>query len=257
MKRDIDQLEAEEAASGPPPAKKHRGSADSAGDITRDRNKDVFPFFQLACELRDLIYDEMLERKTTKIDTGVALMGFTISIQPRHTQICRRFHQEAMERAEGVSELKLVDLELYCFESPHLAHLGHQIRTLHLFLAGCNEDLRSHENWLQRLMGDLPNVTEICVSINTHSGDGQHLLDGLRSSKFWSNIGALRQLSAYEDCGPLEGDPLEKDRDERYFDFSGSYHILYGRWNAATRAYEKAEAKQSVSDGTGGAETNV
>ncbi|KAI5360694.1 hypothetical protein Slin15195_G086100 [Septoria linicola] len=244
MKRDIDQLKAEETASGSPPAKKHHKSADPDGDTTSNRNKDVFPFFELARELRDLIYDEMLERKRTKIDAGVNLDAFTVKFQPRHTQICRQFHQEAMERAQGVRELELADGPGYGFEEPDLTLQDSHIRALHICLTANEVELVRHSLWVDSLLGSPSNVTETRIKINAISESGPGILKILSTSTFWSSIDSLRELAVYEEHSSADEELYDDDEcdDDPDFDFSGRYHTPVGRWNAESGAFEKVEA---------------
>ncbi|KAF2210593.1 hypothetical protein CERZMDRAFT_99208 [Cercospora zeae-maydis SCOH1-5] len=82
-------------------------SFSSTNAALMESNKDVFPFFDLPQEPRDMTYDEKMELRIAEVKTESGLLASWSFLMPRNTAICRQFHHETMQRVGKIPELKL------------------------------------------------------------------------------------------------------------------------------------------------------
>lgn len=210
-----------------------RASVKKQNIQTTSKNKNVFPFFRLARELRDLIYDELLEHTRTKLDTGTRLDCWSIDKAPRYTAICKQFHEEAMERRQNQVELEINDRSTYTFQAPSLSPVLLKTTTLTVRLVCGRGELRAHQRWLSDLLTKMPNLKSTRVIIRSVMESSSEVLSELPTSEFWINIPGLSELQVSGRYAAMH--------DRLLWDFGEPPEGLVLKWNAELKKLELPE----------------
>lgn len=166
---------------------------------------DIFPFFALPRELRDMIYDEMKEKRTTEFDTKTDLRASTYALVPRNTAISRQFHDEAMERVEELPELRLTDTHGFLFDDPIQIpqSLNATIVTLQLGVKEIPFDLTGHEQWVRLWLARMSKLEVLRIQINVSSLCAAMLIHMIERSSFWLFLKGLHELKIFCAYGDL------------------------------------------------------
>ncbi|PPJ57417.1 hypothetical protein CBER1_01376 [Cercospora berteroae] len=212
-KRDIADLKssADEGVDSGRSSKKHCAGMPTDNEPSIDstvpvrNNEDIFPFFALPRELRDMIYDEMKEQRATEFDTKTDLRASTYALVSRNTGISRQFYDEAMERVEELPELKLTDTHAFLFDDPIQIPecLNATTVTLQLGVSELPFDLTGHEQWVRLWLARMSGLGVLRVRINVCSLSAAMLIHVIERSSFWLHLQGFNELQVFCAYGDL------------------------------------------------------
>lgn len=170
-----------------------------------ESEEDIFPFFALPRELRDMIYDEMKEKRTTEFDTKTGLRASTYALVPRNTAISRQFYDEAMDRVEELPELRWTDTHGFLFDDPiQIPECLHATTvTLQLGVKKLPFDLTGHEQWLRLWLARMSKLEVLRIRINVCSLCAAMLIHMIERSNFWLYLKGLLELKVFCAYGDL------------------------------------------------------
>ncbi|CAK1360179.1 uncharacterized protein RHO25_003498 [Cercospora beticola] len=170
-----------------------------------ESNMNIFSFFALPRELRDMIYDEMKEKRTTEFDTKTALRASTYALVPRNTAISRQFYDEAMDRVEELPELRLTDTHAFLFDDPiQIPESLHATTvTLQLGVKELPFDLTGHEQWVRLWLARMFKLEVLRIRINVCSLCAAMLIHMIERSNFWLHLKGLHELKVFCAYGDL------------------------------------------------------
>ncbi|KAK4628805.1 hypothetical protein CLAFUW4_08044 [Fulvia fulva] len=180
-----------------------------------DSTRHIFPFFNMARELRDEVYDACLEEQEAAISIDLAYSSIDLALMASNmptTQlklISRRFRQEYQERSNERSDLRLqeimsmqvVGLRRDCLP----AQLTH-IRAVRLDLLGFSSFhygdgvLRcAYRDWTTALFKHLPKLQSLSIRINLleHHLPSVELMHAELTKGRWAELPFLKGLCVY------------------------------------------------------------
>ncbi|GIZ43431.1 hypothetical protein CKM354_000665900 [Cercospora kikuchii] len=168
--------------------------------------RDVFAFFDLPRELRDMIYEAAVEdRSQPGSKTQPTLRAKRVPL-PQLLQVSRRFSDEYREHIGGSSSLHLsdhVDFQLANVGSSiGIPTAARKIRTLHIRLASfdgeeLSEELELHEKWAALALQTLPDLQELTFRLDVCTTEDATGATDLLSKPVWSTLPHLSRLEIW------------------------------------------------------------
>ncbi|SMQ50942.1 unnamed protein product [Zymoseptoria tritici ST99CH_1A5] len=167
--------ELHQPATAAPPAQGAMASANAAPSASNDQNRDIFEFFELPRELRDLIYGYAVDEKSALqfADTEFQLRCCDAPCV-NFLLVCRQVKLEYMETSNKFGPtLEIFDLlqavadpsDIKSLPEPMLLTTSLHLRlTSDLDVQGNNE-MTSHMHWVAKFLPMLPRLDRLAVTV--------------------------------------------------------------------------------------------
>ena len=182
--------------------------------------KNVFPFFKLPRELRDNIYEQALETRTSSHRPGegcgqhldghsgcVSFQAINVPVTPLLT-VCRRFNQEYTDRAAKFSMLVVTETGscktlFEDFDFPKQAQAFTRLRIDLHFLHP--NDINDHHEWLAQVLAGMKKLQDLSIRIHMLRRSFEEIVMKIvlqeaqeRLNDYWTSLPHLHDLEVRE-----------------------------------------------------------
>ncbi|KAI5366256.1 hypothetical protein Slin14017_G038960 [Septoria linicola] len=218
----------------------------------------IFPFFSLAAELRDVIYDaagEGQDDQRCNSDqpnlkaTGLAITNLLL--------VSRQFREAYAARAAANSRLSILDhgeLELPARpDSPRLPTGPSAIKVVSIHLACFNEhedwgELDYLHSWTERIVKQLHKLDTLEVHLRLSAAIDNEAVVQKMGGPAWTGFHKLQRIVLWSREGAKKEDRDEEDsgKEQVVFDPHSKRHKFFAIWDATNSQFELVQSKSSA-----------
>ncbi|KAK4498727.1 hypothetical protein PRZ48_009237 [Zasmidium cellare] len=201
-----------------------------------DRHK-IFPFFNLARELRDAIYDECMEDRT--IDGTMRrpeILAQNI-VSPTPLLVNRQFSAEYASRAKKCGILTFTDKSRYainCFQLPKVLCKWQYALEVKIWCPW-PQTPRDQRIWIDDVLSQVSSPRSLSITAVCGGGQDVESVSAQLNTTFWAAIPELISMQAYQD------EDNEADLSTMWEELSDFKYI--GTWS---KNHDKADKMQVI-----------
>ncbi|KAI5366257.1 hypothetical protein Slin14017_G038970 [Septoria linicola] len=214
------------------------------------RAEEVFPFFSLPREIRDLIYEAALGEHSYRFGNGdndIKILASNVALSTALT-VSHQFSSEYDERAQALSTLTVSDVK-YCdsaIVAIKLPPAVSRISSLHFNISALIRkptatyqefDNQYHRRLIRKITGLIPGHRALSIRVELPWEESIDSVYNMLRSEAWTALPNLKSLKAYQ---TFRFGPGIKGRIETLFEYGPPQNLLL-EWSAETGQVERVE----------------